>query len=490
MTISASSVLRQSSKFSGANLLTKLLSIPVTIYVAMRLTPEDFGIIGYASLWTLYAAWVSIGVPDAAFREIPSLVKGGELKRSKELQNTAISADAILSVVLVVLLLGAAWLHTIPVVRTIMVLVSFGFLVGKLYNYLYTINFCHLDFSLSAKGRYLYAIGYPVLTVLLVYSMGIYGLVVSSIILSVIIILFFISQRRYSLAFRFDKDELVRLARIGLPLSLGTILYSGFTGIADRTVIAGWLSKEELGLYIFATNFLVLFLDFFKDFARVLKPTIWASCETAPTPQEAFADLKKMAIYFSLATAVLIGILQLAFVVLVSFVTVKFLFAQWVFLILVFQLFWESIEKFPEILLTSSRVDRQKIVMYVWAFCLAVNIVLDIAAVMLGFGIIGIAAATTLTQGISTMFMYQLSSKFLFDSKADFFRFLFRLVLPFAVPLCFTVLHWNAIGRVSLPILVLASFLLQLLVWLVVVYRNYSEYVPVALHHSILARNK
>ena len=128
--------------------------------------------------------------------------------------------------------------------------------------------------------------------------------------------------------------------------------------------------------------------------------------------------------------------------------------------------------------------------MYAWAICLAVNVALDIVVVKSGFGIIGIAAATTLTQGISAMFMYQLSSKFLFDSKADYLRFLFRLVVPFAVPMLFTVLHWSAIGRVSLLVLVPASLALQLIVWIIVMSLGYSEHVPAAVLHPIVAWNK
>jgi Na+-driven multidrug efflux pump len=185
-----------------------------------------------------------------------------------------------------------------------------------------------------------------------------------------------------------------------------------------------------------------------------------------------------MGIYFSLLASCSIGFLQLAFIFLVNFVTVKFLAAQWIFIVLASYIFWESIEKFPEIILTSSRVNRQNVVMFVWGICLGLNIVLDLAAVWKGYGIVGIAAATTVTQCISAVVMYFYSSKYLFYSSEEFKSFLKKLLLPFLLPLIITITHWMALDHFDLISMITVSAVGQLVVWLIIIQAFYRDYWP------------
>ncbi|MDQ7816750.1 MAG: oligosaccharide flippase family protein [Melioribacteraceae bacterium] len=442
----------------------------------MVLAPKDFGIIGYASLWFTYSSWVSIGIIEASSREIPSLVKEGKTERALELQNIAISADFIISLILFVFLLFIAYSQNDQIVRNIMIIMSFSNMFSKFYNYLYNLNFLYLDFSLSAKGRFIYSLGYPIVTIGLLFWLGIYTLVLTSMILSIIISVFFLKSRRYNLAFKIDKSEITRLSKIGISLLLGTILYTTFTGLADRTVIAAYLTKEELGLYIFAFNFLALFLEMFKDYARVLKPAIWSESETAASTQEGFFPLRKMAIYFSLCAAFSIGFLQLGFLFLIKYITVKFIGAGIIFLIIASYIFWESIEKIPEIILTSGRVNRQNLVALIWGICLALNIIFDVAVVYAGWGVAGIAFVTTFTQAISAVSMYSLASKDLFSRSSDYKRFISRLLVPFLLPLLFTIIHWAAFGKINLLLIIPISIIVQLLLWVSLIKLYYMEF--------------
>ena len=476
MSVTVSSILKHSSKFSGINLLTKVVNIPVTMLVAVVLSPKDFGIVGYAALWFTYASWISIGMIDAASREIPSLIKQDRVEKARELQNISITVDSIISFVLFIIFLFISFAQNDILIRNIMLLMTFGHLIGKLYNYLFNLNFLYLDFTLSAKGRLIYAFGYPIITLGLLFWLGIYSIVINSILLSLIISIYFTRKRKYSLSLRLHKNEIIRMSKIGISLLLGTILYTMFTGLADRTVIAAYLSKEELGLYIFAYNFLLLFLEMFKDYGRVLKPAIWSESEIAYTPQEGFFPLKKMAVYFSLTAAFSIGFLQLAFLFIINFITVKFIGAGFIFLIIVSYIFWESIEKFPEIILTSGKVNRQNAVAFIWGICLALNIIFDIVVVYAGWGVVGVAFITTFSQAISAVSMYFISSKYLFYNSSEYKTFLLKLLFPFLIPLLITIIHWIAFGKINLLIIIPISIIMQLLLWIALIKIFYIEY--------------
>ena len=480
MSISVRNILKHSSKFTGANFLSKIIGFPISIIVAMILTPEDYGYIGYVSVFISYAAFVHFGMFSAAVREMPGLIKSGKLSRALYLQNLAISTESILALFVFLVLIIIAFIQKNPVIRIIFILSSIGFLITRFYSYLEGINFSFQEFSLSAKGRLIRVILYPILTLSLLFWLKIYTIPIVALLIPAVITIFFLRARSYNLSIIFNKKENVRLIKIGVILTIGSVLYTFFTQILDKTIIAAYLSKAELGLWFFSFNFVQLFLGMFKDFGSVLKPTIWGFASNVPKTQDGFFAMRRMAIYFSLFTSFLIGFLQLGFLVLVNFVTVKFQSSQWVFLFIVLYIFWEAIEKFPEMILYSDKVNRQKTVMFIWGSCVVVNLTLDVLAIKLGYGIVGVAIATTISQIISTTLMYIFSSRYFFYNKYEFINFFKKLVFPFLITLLVTYLHWMSLknGGCNLLILIPLSIFIQSIVWYLIFHFFYPTYVP------------
>ena len=476
MSVSIKSIIKHSSKFSGITLFSKLISAPVSIVVAMVLSPDEYGILAVASLMTTYAALVQLGATITASREIPGLVKSGNIKHVHYIQNLSISIDSLFSI----LIFGALVIISLSqrdfTLRWVLLVTSIGFIIGRFKGYLEMINFAFQNFTLSAKGRLIRMILYPILTLSLIFWLKIFTIPIVAMLTAIVILIYFLRSNSYNLSLVFNKSESVRLIKIGLVLNVGSILYMLFTTTADQTIIAAFLSKEELGLYFFSYNIVFLILEMFRDYGRVLRPTIWAEAHNALNTQNGFYVLRKMSIYFSLITAFLIGISQLGFIFLVNNITVNFVKAEFVFLIIISYVFWEAIQIFPEMILISPKVDKQKIVLLIWGGCLLVNIGLDLFAIKLGYGIVGVAIATTLAQAISSISMYFFSSKYLFFNKSEFFSFLRKLMLPFIISICITLFHWNYLTRQAFILLYPISLSIQILVWYVFIRFFYKEY--------------
>lgn len=468
--VSIKGILAHSSKFTGNSLLAKLISFPVTIIVATVLNPSDFGMLAYVGLFTTYASWISTSAFSTAYREMPGLIKVRKLKQANYVQNVALSVDVLLDLLVFFGLITIAALQRDPLIRNVMFVASGGFVLGKFFGYLDSLNFIFQDFSMSAKVQLIRIILNPILVLGLVFIIGIYALPIAGVLVSIVSIVYLLRSKSYHLAFRIDRKLAFRLIRVGFILNLGTILYTLFSGTVDRTIIAAYLSKEDLGLYAFSYNFLALFLNIFRDYGRVLKPIIWASAETASTTQAGFAPLIDMAIYCSIVSAALIGFLQLGFLLLINTLTVKFVGAGFMMLVLACYIAWENIEIFPAMVLYSPRVNKQNIVLYLSSFCVGLNVILDLGAVYLGYGVVGIAAMTTASQSISAMLMYWFSSQFLFCSKREFFNFLPKVLLPLAISACITVVHWIGLKNLGLYKLCLLSFPFQIVCWTLVTF--------------------
>jgi len=71
-----------------------------------------------------------------------------------------------------------------------------------------------------------------------------------------------------------DKDELIRLIKIGFPIVLGLILMTSFESV-DRIMVIKFLSSKELGYYALALTIMKFLLIFQVGVYRVLEPKIY-----------------------------------------------------------------------------------------------------------------------------------------------------------------------------------------------------------------------
>jgi len=496
MAISVLSILRHSTKFTGVNLLSRFISFPVGIVVAMVLSPTDYGIIGYAGVFIAWAGFINLGLMSAAAREMPALVETGKVTRARYLQNLAVTIESIITLMVFSGLIGIALFFIKDFTTQIILLLSaVGYVLGRLNSFIEGINFTFKDFSLSAKSRLVKTILYPIMTLSMIFWLKIYTPLIVGIILTIITISYQMYKRNYNFSFVFNRAEISRLVKIGVSLTVGSILYTLFTSTLDRTIISTFLSKADLGLWVFSSNMMIIILGFFKDYANVLKPVIWAELGKSNTIKEAFSPLTRMAVYFSLSSGFITGIVQLGFIILVNLVTVKFIDAQYVFLFISLYIFWEAMEKFPEFVLYSERVNLQNTVLSIWGGCLLINLLLDISAIKLGLGIIGIAVATVISQVISTFIMTIKARKYLGLDGKEFILYLLKIIAPFGLVLIITIIHWLSINywNIELPVLLVCSLIFQLFMWYLFIsfcYKDYKNIYSFRTYLSLLSKTE
>ena len=153
MTITAKEILRHSSKFTGVSILSRLLSFPVAIVVAMVLSPKDYGILGFIGVFTAWAGFISPGIMSAVQRELPGLVESKKLSKAHYLQNVAVTAEVCVSIVVTGALMVLMLFQKDPLIKSLMAILFLGFAIGNFYNNLENINFAYKQFSLAAKAQ-------------------------------------------------------------------------------------------------------------------------------------------------------------------------------------------------------------------------------------------------------------------------------------------------------------------------------------------------
>jgi O-antigen/teichoic acid export membrane protein len=479
MAISVTNIARNSLKFTSVQVISTLISMPISIYMATILVPEEYGTYGFLGLWLTYAGLIGLGITGAGYREVPVLLGRGDEKGALRIQNISITSEMLYSILPMVVILGASFFYTERVFKFGLIIVAISFGITRLVNYWSAVNFLRQNFNIAVKGRLIANVATPLLILACVNWLRVYALLIAPIGAAVISGIYYWRKGPIDFHFTFDWKETVRLIKIGVILQGGTLVLWGFR-LADRTIIASALPSEQLGLYVYAMGFIMMALAVLEDFGNVLQPILYKEAGKADSIYEGFKDTKRIAVYIALGGAILIPISQLGFHLMVSLITPKYIDSIPIFYVLSYNLYLFSLVIIPSQILYSSIVNKQKIFLLSYSVGLALNVAFSIVVIRLGYGVVGVAWVTICTQGLVTFILYRFIKGYLFTDTKEFIRFLGRILVPFMVTIPFYFLHnflcsvtlsaWNFTG---------ISLAAQVIIWGLVIGIFYREYFSI-----------
>ncbi len=477
MPLSIISIARNSLKFTSAKAVAALAGLGVTLYAGTVLLPEEYGAYGLLSLWLTYVILAAPGIYTAASREIPVLLGKGQEKEALKVQNISISAELLCTIVPAAFVTGFSFFYTETVMRTGLLIIAASYVTVRLSSMWAYINFTRERFNKVAVGNFITALVSPAIVFATLHWLKVYALVIGPLAAYIVLVIYYFTRGSIDFRFTLDRREVIRLFKIGIVLQGLAIVFMAYR-MVDRTVIASALSREQLGLYVFAAGFLAYALSFFEDFARVLQPVLWRHASTAASVSDGFKDTRRIAVYLALGTAVLIPLAQLVFILIATLVTKKYAGSISVFNVLSYNLYLMAIAIIPTLILNSSLVNKQKLTLLFYAIGLVVSVGLDILVVRLDYGVTGIAWVTIGTQGIVTLILYYLIKKYIFDTAAEFSRFVILLALPFLASFPFYFLHVYLDEAItSLWAFAGISLAAQIAMWALVISIFYRDYV-------------
>jgi O-antigen/teichoic acid export membrane protein len=474
------SILRHSIKFNAVNIFSKTIAFPTYIIIAVVLIPEEYGVIGFVGLWGMYAGLINPGMDSAAYREMPYLLGKGEEEKAVHLQNVAITSKILYSFIPFIVILCASFFYFDGLIRICLILTAVAYIITTNTNYWSGFNHVRQRFNNVATGNLIAGFVVPLVTLSLIFWLKIYAVLIAPIIGSIIAFIYYIRNAGIGYRLEFDRSELARLIKIGLPLALLTLVYWGYR-MADRTMVAAFLPLREMGLYTFAIFIVTFAILLFADFGKVLQPVLWTSLGQARNHIEGFKPLRRIAVYMSIAAAMSIGICQIGFYLLVHLLTTNYIESIPVFNVLAFNIFLGSIVIVPGVILNSSVVNKQTMATGIWSIGLVLNIILDYAVIRSGFGIVGVSWVTVGTQVLVTLILLFTIRRYMFsDSEAKEFRkFMCSILFPLFVSFLLYLTSIFFVGTIqNIYLYGVCSLIFFCTVWLVVLRLFYREFFP------------
>lgn len=269
------SIVEDVVSYLGSAWIIQGITFGLAIYIRNVLGPEAMGIWALMQVILNYVAYGNLGMLNAVCREIP-ILRGhhGEEKKIETIKNAGYSY--ILSVAVVTS--GLLVLGTLIGKNKLSEALFYGLLSLALINLLqrinnYMIQFLQVEkkFVLISKFKVYSAIVNALLVIVLAYRYQLYGFYLATILSYVYNVAYLYYFGDLHLHFLFDKNEIKKLLKLGVPLfalSMAVIFLSSI----DKISISKFLGLKKLGIYSIATLAGNLILMLPNAFQTVLYP--------------------------------------------------------------------------------------------------------------------------------------------------------------------------------------------------------------------------
>ena len=478
MAISITSIVKQSAKFNLISVVSLVIQIPNQLIIGMFLVPSEYGIISFVTLWSLYAGLINPGMLSAGQREIPYLIGKKKEEQSIKVQNITISSYLLYNIFPFIAILCASFFYSNKMIKIGLILTAFFFIVNRFAICWSSINFIKQRFTIVAIGRLIGALLTPIIIISSIFWLGIYSVLIAPLISVVFIVIYYFTRGPIGYRFEIEWTEVIRLIKIGFIFSLSGAVFYVYR-MADRTIIAYFLSLRDLGLFTFAMGFIMFGMNFLADFGRVLEPILWEHSGKVKNLEDSFINTDRMAIYMALLTAMIIPLVQVGYIIVVNLIVPNYIESVSLFLVLSNLLYLGSMATIPSVILHSVVVNKQAVVTGVYGISVGINIVLDLLMIYLGYGIKAIAFVTIISQSIVTFTSYYLAQKYMFSLPRVFVRFMISISAPFSISILFSIFHGFLVSTIlSLWVFGLVSVTIQIMVWSIILNVFYQDYFP------------
>jgi O-antigen/teichoic acid export membrane protein len=251
------------------------LSFIRNLLIARLFQPEEYGFWVIISLIMTYGDQIHLGYRHAGDREIPFYTGRAETHVVRNISNTIYTGILNLGLIgfLAVTLYGSFALFLPSHVRIALIITGTVILSDQFNRFYFMILRTRKEFVLSTKLEIFFEIIRTISVGILVYLMGLIGVVIAFTLASILTSVYFHITFRQEFKLHFDKLLLRKLLKVGFLLSLSGLFYLLIISV-DRIVVSAFYDKAALGIYGLASLVMQLPSNSSQGIQAVLYPTL------------------------------------------------------------------------------------------------------------------------------------------------------------------------------------------------------------------------
>ena len=416
--------------FTGVGIST-VFSIISGYFYALILGPGIYGVWQTARIIIGYASFVNLGMPFYAQKELPALKNEGKTEEANHLVRLIISFTFISFPLIGLFLLGSSFFHyeenqfavsliALAIWFVITIPAGIGTILNKAVN----------DYKTVGVAESIFGIG-SMLIVPFIYYYGFYALLIGFLITSLLQSIYYFIHRPFKYHWYWNSKLLKTIIFTAFPLFLVRLASSLFSS-SDRVIIAMMMDFKSVGLYslssfistpisLVVTSFtMVLFTQLNEKYGRSTEKHVIE--KHVYIPQRIFSDLIPPIVGMGLVA------LPLFTKLLLPKYTDGIVAAQ----INIFAIFFYLLAGFSANALFV--LNKQKISAASFLIAGIFKVGGSIIAILLGFGITGVAVFSVVGYFVYDTIMLYFVSKNLKSGFREFLNFLIKkLMCPLLV---------------------------------------------------------
>jgi O-antigen/teichoic acid export membrane protein len=417
----------------SANIVGKFISMPIGIVVASILGPSDYGLLAIVNMILQYLSYLNLGFLTNITREVPIAYGKGDLKEV-ELVYSTVFTNFTITTILGLVVLGIAYSlgydfngEILPIYLLLIVLIK---IAAYADSYFHAYVKGEGKFMIYGQYEMVIKVAVPIMNLILVYYFQLLGMLISLAMTHVVGTLFaYIRLGKPVLRFILNLKKSRELMSTGILMYLNKIIDGVFISIS--VILAGsFLTREDVGILSFA---LVIASTGKVPFADILTMMLRRKMavdggkygvQNYPIFKKYFGD--KLVIYAILMTTVM-AIYVLFYSISVRIFLHKFEASIPIFLILYFAVNYYNIRNFMYAYFNvTMQMNKRSAILLLG---IAVNLALGYTAVKMNYGILGIAASTSIAFIVVSLNTIFITFKQIFPNTLKRFTFIFKLSL-------------------------------------------------------------
>lgn len=431
-------IIKDTAKYSFAQYTAQGIGFVISTSMRAFLGPYYMGIWSILQVIQSYVIYLYLGVTDAATYKIPFYKGNNDKVSEEEVKNTAFSFIFLISLItsfcLIITALILRGKYPIEVIVGLLALAVY-IILQRLYAFYIIVLKAYKNFSLLSKSIVFDAIANLILIFLLVSQFKLYGLYITISVLAVLNTLFVHMSAKYNISFKFSLKRLKSLVIFGLPISL-----NGFLGeilkTLDRIMIAKMMGLTFVGFYSVA----ILGKNYISGLSAGVGIVTIPHIQEIYSKNEEMHEIKKFVttptLIFSYLLPPLLGVAYL-----ISPLFVKTILPQYVPGILALQImlldtfFRTCAPQAGQFLIT---IGKQAKLIPISLAAIIINVFLNYILIKNGFGINGVAAATSFSSFLIFLATLIYAMKH-FANMKEIFIFILKIIWPLFYIFCIII---------------------------------------------------
>ncbi len=422
-----SEIISQAGLYTFSAQLVQLITLVAAILSRKFLGPAQMGIWATLQIVVEYSKYSTFGMLHGVAREIPYYMGKGKIEIAEEIKNvifTTILSGSLLIGVGIFLFAFVTREKFMPEVTNGLFLTSGIIVLQRLNDFMVQLLRCYKKFELASSQMISSAIVNAILVAFLTYWFKIYGFIWALGLSFIFNILYIHLHNNFHLRFQFNAKRFKKLVIFGFPIMMIGILTTVLRSV-DKIMVVRFLGFDALGFYSIAFMASTYIASFATSIAIVIIPHFQEKFSVTDNPQDLKNFLFKVSDAYALATPAIIGAIWFGAPFAVTVLIPKFIPGIEAMRLLSMSMFFFSLSQpYSDFLIT---IKKHFLLFPLLAVTSAVALGLNYWVIHRGFGIAGVACATSIAALFNFSIIYFFTARYVANVKCAIQKYLFYL---------------------------------------------------------------